>query len=472
MSGSRDEQPDDGSAWLPATATAVLEAARERRAIADRAEADLLVLAVQWAIIHPAESLEDAETFRLHGDVPVPVAGVGAPLVAEFSIAEFAAAVGLTTESGRRYVGHALELRYRLKKLWARVTSGDLAAWKARRVAEQTIWLSAEAAKYVDRHVATVAHKIGPAQLDRLIGEAVARFMPDQAEADRKQAWDQRRFDVDFGTVGIAGTCQVSGELDLADAIDLNNAVAADAQVQADLGSVLTLDQRRSVAVGNIARRDLTHDLADNGQDDDHPKPKADKPKGRPREMVLYVHLADAALTGSSMGGATGMSGVGRVENTATPVLAETIRTWCGNPDARITVRPVIDLAQHVHHGAYEIDGRISEPVALRDHTCVFPWCTKPARRLKPGEHAADCDHNLAYAQGGATCTCQIAALCRKHHRLKTHGRWRYLILTPGSYLWTSPHGYHYLRDHTGTLDVSADRHQHRHLRRHPPPAA
>ncbi|MBF4768160.1 hypothetical protein ISU10_10305, partial [Nocardioides agariphilus] len=51
-------------------------------------------------------------------------------------------------------------------------------------------------------------------------------------------------------------------------------------------------------------------------------------------------------------------------------------------------------------------------------------------------------------------------------------GHWRYLILTPGSYLWTSPHGYHYLRDHTGTTDVSTDKQRRRHPRRHPPPAA
>ncbi len=26
-----------------------------------------------------------------------------------------------------------------------------------------------------------------------------------------------------------------------------------------------------------------------------------------------------------------------------------------------------------------------------------------------------------------------------------------------GRFLWTSPHGYQYLRDHTGTLDVTRD---------------
>jgi hypothetical protein len=31
-------------------------------------------------------------------------------------------------------------------------------------------------------------------------------------------------------------------------------------------------------------------------------------------------------------------------------------------------------------------------------------------------------------------------------------------ILEPGTYLWSSPHAYQYLRDHTGSLDVTADR--------------
>ncbi|MEP6814212.1 MAG: hypothetical protein ABI873_01535, partial [Marmoricola sp.] len=48
--------------------------------------------------------------------------------------------------------------------------------------------------------------------------------------------------------------------------------------------------------------------------------------------------------------------------------------------------------------------------------------------------------------------------LCRRHHRLKTHGAWGYTVIERGTYLWTSPHGYQFLRDHHGTLDVSRDR--------------
>ena len=40
-------------------------------------------------------------------------------------------------------------------------------------------------------------------------------------------------------------------------------------------------------------------------------------------------------------------------------------------------------------------------------------------------------------------------------HRLKTHTPWNYVVLERGSYLWTSPHGYQFLRDREGTLDVT-----------------
>jgi len=80
--------------------------------------------------------------------------------------------------------------------------------------------------------------------------------------------------------------------------------------------------------------------------------------------------------------------------------MVETIREWCGQPDTTIVVKPVIDLAGHVYVEAYEIPDRITEAVALRDLTCVFPWCTRPARKLRPDEHAADCDHNKPHAEG------------------------------------------------------------------------
>ena len=90
----------------------------------------------------------------------------------------------------------------------------------------------------------------------------------------------------------------------------------------------------------------------------------------------------------------------------------------------------------------------MAEEVELRDSTCVFPWCHRPAR-------GCDKDHVIPYDQGGPTCPCNLAPLCRLHHRLKTHGGWTYTILEPGTYLWRSPLGYPYLRDSSGTEDLT-----------------
>ena len=48
-----------------------------------------------------------------------------------------------------------------------------------------------------------------------------------------------------------------------------------------------------------------------------------------------------------------------------------------------------------------------------------------------------------------------LAPLCRRHHRAKTHGRWRYQRLVDGSYAWTSPHHDHYLVHDGGTLALA-----------------
>jgi hypothetical protein len=107
-------------------------------------------------------------------------------------------------------------------------------------------------------------------------------------------------------------------------------------------------------------------------------------------------------------------------------------------------IKPVIDLNGKINVNAYEVPDRLREHIALRDHTCVFPWCQKRAE-------TADVDHVQPYDSGGETSTDNTAPLCRAHHRVKTHGHWLLTMLSPGEYLWRSPHGLIVLRDHTGT---------------------
>ena len=74
----------------PDSAAEVLRVARDRRTVADAAEAELPELAVSWAVLHPAESVHGLATHTLRGfgETDLPLAGPGAPTVAEFCVAE------------------------------------------------------------------------------------------------------------------------------------------------------------------------------------------------------------------------------------------------------------------------------------------------------------------------------------------------------------------------------------------------
>jgi hypothetical protein len=369
--------------------------------------------------------------------------------VSEFAVAEFATALGLSAGSGRNLLAQALELSCRLPRLWARVQAGALAPWRARRIAEETCTLSAEAAGWVDAQVAPFAHKTGPAQTQRLVETAIARFMPDFAAERRDRAAEQRYFTIDHDQVSFAGTSRVHGELDLADALDLEDAVAATARQLGVLGCEDSLDGRRAAAVGILARGEQALDLqVDPATGDASTGSTTGRRKGR--EVVLYVHLAHDAVTTHNQNAPMELEEAG-----GRLLTAGQIAHWCGRPDtARITVKPVIDLAEHHAVDQYAVPERIAERVRLRDQTCVHPYCNRRARR-------ADLDHIDPYVEidgggpPGQTSTANLAPLCRLHHRMKTHGGWTYTMVKPGTYLWQSPHGHTWLRDPSGTTDLT-----------------
>ncbi|WP_299932824.1 HNH endonuclease signature motif containing protein [uncultured Nocardioides sp.] len=450
------------------TASDLLSAIRERRAVENQAAADQLLLAAQWADLHPPESIHDAASFSVPSaghEHEEPIAGEGCPLVAEFCVAELGGVLGVSTVAAKKLIGQALELRHRLPRLWALVHAGRVPAWKACSVAETTIHsspsLTREAAGFVDSQVAAVAGKVGAAQLDRLVAEAIKRFdlaTPDPA-ADPEDGWlhvDPRHVTIDTQEVHFAGTMRLEAEIDMADAIDLDRVLAQGAATQAALGSTESLNVRRAKALGDLARTQTALDLHTTGAGT-----VAKTEDGLPvaREVVLHAHFNahfDDNFDASTAGEQTVFGPTGRLEERQRLVLLDQIKAWCADSRTKVTIKPVIDLNATLATPAYEVPDRIREQVVLRDKTCVFPWCTRPARRC-------DVDHVIphdpdAEAEGrpqpGPTQTDNLAALCRGHHRLKTFTGWRYEMVAPGIYEWTSPHGHRYRRDRDGTTAI------------------
>ncbi|HEY0950242.1 DUF222 domain-containing protein [Nocardioides sp.] len=370
-------------------------------------------LAAEWAAAHPVDDLDDAATVEgTEGELAI--AGPGAPLVAEFCVADFALAIGVTTDAGRGYLGDAVEVRHRLPRLWERVMAGEVAVWRARKIARSTMSLPADGADHVDRHLAPVAHRLTWAQLERTVEAARATFDPIEAEHRRLLAAEGRFFDVDTHTPSLEGTTTVRGELDLADALDLDHALAVGAQELADLGCTETLDVRRAMAAGALARGDLTLDLGETQQ-----------PRRPRRQLVVYTHLSEEALAG--------------VENTRSHVLVGQVEGWCASATGPVSVRPVVDLSEHLEVPCYTPSPRLREQVILTHPTCVFPGCTRPSR-------GCDLDHVIPWDKGGPTCSCNLVPACRFHPRLKTRGGWRLERVGHRLFTWTSPMGRTYTR--------------------------
>jgi len=398
---------------------------REGEAARIRAEIDRLELVVEWASLHPgSDDVEAAAegTSTLFGDRGLALGGAGVPAVSEFAVMDLAAVLGRSVESTRRLLGQALELVHRLPRLWELVRTEEVEPWQALRVAEQTMVLPLAGALFVDEQVVAVAGRIGPAQLQRLAEAALIRFDPEAAESRRAERAEERHFTVESGQVSYDGHVDVHGSLDLADALDLDAAVADLAQQLGDLGCEESLDVRRAMALGELARHQPTLDVTDG----DVP------PRRRRREIILYAHLGVDALGGVDP--AVEIEGAGSV------VLSSQLQAWLADAAASVTVRPVIDLNQERASVGYQPSQTLREQVLLTTRHCAFPGCHQSARR-------ADLDHIHAHADGGQTSSANLAPLCRGHHRLKTHGGWTYRQAAPGRFTWRSPRGETYLVD-------------------------
>lgn len=377
--------------------------------IAERRKLDC---ALQWALLHPAPADQAALGYVEH------VGGEGTPEVEELTTEALGTAFGITTFAALQLVSDALDLAYRLPRVWARVQALEVPAWRARRIARATSGLTAEQAALVDAEVARRAHRIGPIVLERIVAEIAADDDPAQQEAD--EVGDQWRWRVRLFHGPVTGpgrwvgtsTLEITG--DTGGLTDLYHQLNDEA-VRA--GGDEPIDVRRARAVRVVT----------------------DRSRGdRPARTRLYLHADLADLSGDTVG-------VGSVERLG-PLSIRRIREWVGH--TAVTVVPVIRMDRTDAVEQHDPPQWMRELVVLRDRRCVFPWCDTDAR-------ACDLDHVVPYDEGGPTDPANLAALCRRHHRAKTRRRWRYRRRPDGAYLWTGPQGREYVVDRTGTEPVS-----------------
>jgi hypothetical protein len=100
------------------------------------------------------------------------------------------------------------------------------------------------------------------------------------------------------------------------------------------------------------------------------------------------------------------------------------------------TLEPIAKGAcDHTHaEPGYRPSRRLRHLVAARNARCTAYGCGRPAA-------ACDYDHTKPYDDDGITCECNIAPLCRAHHRIKQAQGWKVEQPEPGVLVWVTPAG-------------------------------
>lgn len=395
----------------------------DREQASRQAERARLRLAAQWCVLHPATVDTGTASW---GDTGLPgvcagdetLGGEGTPLVSAFAPEPFAAALGVATTTGMQFLADVLDLQFRLPRLWAAVDALEVAPWKARQVAQATHALSRLAASYVDEQL---------------------------ADRNGRAGW---RVDLHRPRPGgNTGTSHIDIAGDTLDLAKFHDLVCAQAAELKALGDTDDLDVRKARALGVIADKQATLDLIGLLGDDGTVSTGATNQSAgvalrRAAKTMLHLTLTDLIAHATE-----GTVAAGSVERLG-PATIALIKDWVGS--SRVTIQPVLDRGSTAAVDRHDPPEVMREIVILRDGHCVFPWCNRDAR-------GCDLDHVVAYDdQGppGQTNPDNLAALCRRHHRCKTHGRWRYVRNRDGTYLWRAPLGATYLVTRHGTLDL------------------
>jgi len=126
-----------------------------------------------------------------------------------------------------------------------------------------------------------------------------------------------------------------------------------------------------------------------------------------------------------------GLPAVGVLDQRAGTLTSASIEAILADPDTvfrRLVIDP--DTGWLVDAGAstYHPGRHLARMVRKRDLHCRFPGCATPAR-------FCDLDHVIPFPLG-RTVLANLACLCRRHHRLKTHGHWSLTMSPLGVCTW------------------------------------
>ena len=424
------------------------------------------------------------------------------PNLAEHVDDEVAAALRLTGRSAGRLLEMASGLD-RLPDVYAALEAGRIDWQKAGLLVDELAVLNDDTARQIARKLLARAGEATTGQLRAALARAV--LAADPGAARRRQAESRKDTRVEVWQEGSGNAALAGRELRPADVIALDAQLTADARWLQENGVVGTVAELRSAAyIARLSGRDLSVLLPTPAGGEDPARRPDDDTARVTGPSSATARAADPELTGRINPELTGtinpqlsgtinltmplsafagladnpgeVAGHGAADADTCRDLTARMRdaarcclTLTG-PDGRAVAHacaryrpepgsePVIrwaaglrDRLQILQTGTcgharqslgYAPPAALRHLIEIRQRTCAAPGCRRAARRC-------DLDHTRPYEHGGRTCWCNLAPLCRRHHRAKQAPGWHLTQDQPGVMTWQLPSG----RTYTTTGD-------------------
>lgn len=269
----------------------------------------------------------------------------------------------------------------------------------------------------VEQRALTFAELHTPGQLTARIRTDIAKSIPEEFEEITSRATSLRRVSCYNEADGMSTVVAI---LPAADAQIVMNSIEAlilrQEQIQPsrnDGEPKRTIDQKRADALSAICSNFLSEIS------------ETVTPQRRPLTVNVTIDLPTLLGLAENPGQ---LAGYGPIPASVARELASDAK-W-----KRFITEPQTGNLLDFGRESYEPPQHLKDFLIARDRTCRFPGCRRSAL-------LSDLDHAESWESGGSTSPDNVGALCRRHHRLKTHDGWRIQSFSDGSCTWTSPLG-------------------------------